>query len=78
MKNNMYTKFDSCYGIVTDKCHNGVYLLLDNNQIAYVYGFCTLVVGTKVVCTIVKEATEKLRTLALIDSVISEKEMLIA
>ena len=78
MKNNMYTKFDSCYGIVTDKCHNGVFLLLDNSQIAYVHGFCTLTIGTKVICTIFKDATEKFRILALIDSVLSEKEMLVA
>lgn len=65
---NHYQKNDSCYATVIDKCSKGVILLLDNNEVAYASNFISQKIGSKVLCSILKEATDKYRALALIES----------
>lgn len=66
---NTYQKYDSCYGTITDKCSNGIFILLDNNEMAYAKNFTSHKSGTKVLCTILKNATKKFKTLVSVDSV---------
>lgn len=65
---NNYQRYDSCYATIKEKCYKGVILLLDNNELAFASNFTTQKVGTKVLCSILKEASEKYRALALIES----------
>lgn len=67
-----YEKYDCCYGIITDKCSKGVFLLLDNDETAHAKDFTSHRSGTKVLCTILKTATDKFRTLVSIDSVTTD------
>lgn len=64
-----YEKYDCCYGTIIDKCSKGVFLLLDNDEKAYAKDFTSHKSGTKVLCTVLKSATDKFRTLVSIDSV---------
>ena len=65
---------DVVMGIVTGSCANGVFLQLENGESAYArFGF--LQSGTKVLCSILKKATDRLRILTSIDSVIGEEGM---
>lgn len=66
MKN--YQKYDSCYATITSKCSKGVILLLDNDEVAFASNFTGQKIGSKVLCSILKEATDKYRALALIES----------
>lgn len=72
---NYYHKYDSCYATVEDKCKAGVFITLDNQQIAFVRDFFGVKKGTKVLCTIIKESTDRLRPLATIDAVLDDLEM---
>lgn len=73
MNNNYkgYEKFDGCYGEVTGKCRAGAFLTLDNGQEAFAYKFASLLPGTKVLCTVLKQPTEEKKMLVSIDSVVS-------
>lgn len=65
-----YEPFDGCYGIITERCRAGAYLQLDNGEEAFAYRFGNLFPGTKVLCTVLKEAKEEKRMLVSIDSVL--------
>lgn len=67
-----YERFDGCYATIIDKCSKGVFLLLDNNEMAYAKDFTTHRTGTKVLCTVLNSATDKFRTLVSIDSVVND------
>ena len=65
-----YEVMDGCYGKVIDRCKNGVYLSLDNGEIAYAYKFGNLRIDTRVLCTVLKLAKADKRKLVSIDSVV--------
>ncbi len=65
-----YEPFDGCYGVVTERCRAGAYLLLDDGEEAFAYRFGNLFPGTKVLCTVLREAKEERRMLVSIDSVL--------
>lgn len=56
--NKGYERFDGCYGTVVSRCFKGAYLELDNGEQAFAYKFANLFPGTKVLCTVLKQATE--------------------
>ena len=64
-----YDIWDGCYGIIENCCRKGAYLVLDNGEPAFAYKFGNLRTGTKVLCTIRKQATEDRRMLVTIDAV---------
>ncbi|MBQ7922517.1 MAG: hypothetical protein IJ325_08070 [Clostridia bacterium] len=70
--NNYYTAYnkvgDGCCGTITGRCKNGVFMTLEDGQTAFAR-FGGLPLGTKVYCTYLKPATEKLFALVSIDSV---------
>ncbi len=68
--NTGYERFDGCYGTVISRCLKGAYLELDNGKQAFAYKFANLFPGTKVLCTVLKQATEEQRMLVSIDSVL--------
>lgn len=68
--NSGYERFDGCYGTVIDRCLKGAYLELDNGEQAFAYKFANLFLGAKVLCTVLKQATEDRRMLVSIDSVL--------
>lgn len=66
---NQYEKGDCCYATVDGHNSKGAYLKLDNGQRAFAYSAGGLQNGTKILCTIVKEADAERRALARLDSV---------
>lgn len=66
---NSYEKYDGCYGVVTSCCGKGAFLDLDNGEQAFAYKFTNLYKGTRVLCTVLRLATEGRRMLVSIDSV---------
>lgn len=62
---------DGVYGVVTGGCRSGLFVELENGQEAFA-PFGGLHPGTKVLCTVLKKATEKWRVLVAIDSVLTE------
>lgn len=68
--NTRYERFDGCYGTVIGRCLKGAYLELDNGEQAFAYKFANLFPGTRVLCTVLKQATEGRRMLVSIDSVL--------
>lgn len=65
-----YERFDGCYGTVTSRCGAGAFILLDNGQEAFSYNFSSLTPMTKVLCTVMRLASEGKKMLVSIDSVI--------
>ncbi len=65
-----YDVLDGCYGTVMGRCGNGVYVELDNGQMAYSYKFASLRPGCQVLCTVQKLATGFRNILVSIDSVL--------
>lgn len=65
-----YERFDGCYGTVICRCLKGAYLELDDGEQAFAYKFGNLFPGTKVLCTVLKQATEDRKMLVSIDSVL--------
>lgn len=65
-----YEPFDGCFGVVTERCRAGAYLQLDDGEEAFAFRFGNLFPGTKVLCTVLKEAKEEKRMLVSIDSVL--------
>lgn len=65
-----YERFDGCYGTVIGRCLKGAYLELDNGEQAFAYKFANLFPGTRVLCTVLKQATEGRKMLVSIDSVL--------
>ena len=66
-----YDVMDGCYGEVIDRCHKGAFIKLDNGEEAFAYKFSGLKTGTKVLCTVLRQAKGTLRTLVEIESVTS-------
>lgn len=56
--NTKYERFDRCCGTVIDKYLKCVYLELDNDERAFVYKFEKVFLDDKVLCTVLKQATE--------------------
>lgn len=67
--NNGYERFDGCYGTVIGRCFKGAFLELDDGEQAFAYKFANLFPGTKVLCTVLRQATEGRKMLVSIDSV---------
>ena len=67
---NTYDIFDECYGFVTRTYQNGVQVRLDNGKPAYAHRFANLALGTRVLCSVRRLATEDRDMLVSIDSVI--------
>lgn len=68
---NRYEVMDGFYGEVIDRCQKGAFIRLDNGEEAFAYKFAGLRTGTKVLCTVLKQARGTLRTLVDVESVIS-------
>lgn len=64
-----YERNDACYGTVTGRNRSGCYLTLDNEEDAFAYRFGNLLPGTKVICTVRRQAEGGKRTLVDIDTV---------
>ena len=64
-----YERFDGCYGEVTGYCKAGAYLTLDNRQKAFAYKFANLLLGIKVLCTVMKMPIHEKLMIVSIDSV---------
>ena len=47
---------DECYGKIVDRCQKGAFLELDNGQEAFAYKFASLLPGTEVLCTVLRQA----------------------
>lgn len=62
---------DAVYGVVTGNCSKGVFLELKNGQQAFSY-FGGLACGSKVLCSVIRRASDNWRVLVSIDSVITE------
>lgn len=73
MKNNSctekYSIYDGCYGKVTGKFDKGILLRLDNGQEAVAYNFCSLNLGSKVLCTVIG-VTKGNKLFVSVDSVV--------
>ncbi len=67
---NLYEVYDCCYGIIKDRTKAGTYIKLDNEEIAFAYKFSSLLPGTKVLCTVLKLATETKFKLVSVDAVL--------
>lgn len=65
-----YEAMDGCYGEVIGRCQKGAYIRLDNGEEAFAYRFAGLRPGTKVLCTVLKQARGTLRTLVDVESVV--------
>lgn len=64
-----YERNEACYGVVTGRNASGCYLTLDNEESAFAFRFGNLHPGTKVICTVRRQAEGYKRTLVEIDSV---------
>lgn len=65
---------DSIAGTVSGGCSKGVFIELENGQVAFAK-FGWIDPGTKVLCTVVKKAFESWRMLVTIDAIIDEFSM---
>ena len=72
-----YERFDTCYGIIEGKSKYGIYLILDNDQEAFAYGYTTIPIGSEICCSVRKPAKEQKNRLIEIttDSSIQSEEM---
>ena len=66
-----YRVHDVVTGTVLGGTSNGIYIELENGESAFAH-FGRLKVGTKVFCSVLRNATEKWLTLVSIDSVMEE------
>ena len=64
-----YEVLEGCYVTVVSRCRNGAFLTLDNGEDAFAYSFGSLYPGTKVLCTVLRLATETKLKLVSIDAV---------
>lgn len=67
---HLYNVWDGCYATVIDRCRKGAYLKLDNGEDAFAFQFANLLPGSKVLCTVQKEARENRLKQVSIDSVV--------
>ena len=71
-RNNVYEDLevrDGAYGVVTGGSGRGLFLTMENGQGAFAR-FGSLCPGTKVLCTVLKKASESRRMFVSIDSVL--------
>lgn len=68
--NHGYERFDGCYATVTGTCYSGAFLQLDNGEDAFAYKFASLLPGSKVLCTVLRQAFEDQKKLVSIDAII--------
>ena len=66
---NEYEKGDCSYATVVGHNSKGSYLELDNGQRAFAYSAGNLRNGTKIICTIAREADADRNALAKLDSI---------
>ncbi len=64
-----YEVMDECYGVVSSRCGDGVFLTLDNGEKAYATRFGNLHPGDKVICRIDKLTQGDKKPLVSISSV---------
>lgn len=76
--NTGYEVMDGCYGRVTGRCQKGAFLELDNGQEAFAYKFASLLPGTEVLCTVLRQVVENRKMLVSIDSVLKYKLLVTA
>ena len=67
---NGYGVFEGCYATVVDHNRKGSYLILDNGENAFAFGFSSLWRGTKVLCTVRRLSDGERFKLVSIDAVI--------
>ena len=65
-----YQRFDSCYGKIIDRCNTGVFVELDNGEIAFARSFHNLKAGSKVLCSVERMGSGYRKPVVTIDSVI--------
>ena len=65
-----YDRFECCYATVTGTCHSGAFLQLDNGEDAFAYKFASLLPGSEVLCTVLRQAIDGRKKLVSIDSVL--------
>ncbi len=66
-----YKWMEGCYAEISGACYSGVFLTLDNGESAFAYGFTALRPGSRVICTVRRQARGEVRKLVTIDSVLS-------
>lgn len=66
----IYEAYESCYGYVSSRCSQGIFLELDNGQRAFAYKYLNLNMGSKVLCTVLRKPVNDKLALVGIDSVI--------
>lgn len=64
-----YSVHDGCFGIVVDSISAGVFIELDNGEIAFSYQYGNLPVGSKIICTVLKDETSTRHKLVTVDTV---------
>ena len=62
---------DSVCGVVTGGCRSGLFLRLEDGQEAYAR-FGGIYPGARVLCTVIKRATDRWRVLVSVDSVLED------
>lgn len=67
--NEKYEVLDSCYGEIEGRCIKGAFLKLDNGERAFAYKYSNLRTGTKVICTVLRQAKENRLKLVSVDTV---------
>ena len=74
-ENEIYEEYeirDAVMGTVTRKCSKGLFLTLENGEEAYAkFGY--LPIGTKVLCSVFKKASERLLMTVFIDSIVDDR-----
>lgn len=70
-----YEVMDECYGKIVGRCQKGAFLELDNGQEAFAYKFASLLPGTEVLCTVLRQAVENRKMLVSIDSVLKHMSL---
>lgn len=64
-----YEVMDECYAVVSSRCGEGVFLVLDNGQRAYAHRFGNLTQGDRVICRVDRLPQGDKNTLVSISSV---------
>ena len=65
-----YEPRDCCFGVVTGRCRNGIFVELDSGEAAFSYTCANLYPGAEVYCSVKRPARDDLRMLVTVDSVI--------
>ena len=73
MNKNGYERYDACYGKVNSVCRAGAFVILDDGETAFCYNAAGLPLGTKIICTVLKDAREGKRRLVGMDSRVDDE-----